>query len=113
MAIHIYLPAKRKAKDAPEDDGQILAIQNKYNCSRMDAARRYYSGERVKDGAPTDADKKSRAARLARLFGIPVANAIKELEAEEWDEEEAATNIRGGYARHLAKKRRTPNSSVK
>lgn len=38
-----------KTKDAPEDDDQILKIQNKYHCSRMDAVRRYYSGERVKD----------------------------------------------------------------
>lgn len=44
---------KAYTKDAPEDDDQILRIQNKYNCTRTEAARRYYSGERVKDADET------------------------------------------------------------
>jgi hypothetical protein len=44
--------------------------------------------------APSSEIKASRANLLARLFGIPVSVAMKELEAEEWDEEEAANNLR-------------------
>lgn len=46
------------------------------------------------DASPSEADKQLRIKRLASKFGISEAKAKAELEAEEWDEEEASVNLK-------------------
>ena len=46
------------------------------------------------DASPSEADKQLRIKSLASKFGISEAKAKAELEAEEWDEEEASVNLK-------------------